>query len=84
MLFQSKGLQVKGNAWEIESNLDFPILYSGFLLRNGRGHIAFVENLGMVDGVMSVLVSEQNLEGCCVISWRWIALDDPQIRGFVY
>lgn len=77
---KSRGLIIQGNAKDIQSNTDIPCVGCGVLLYSGRwGHIAYIEK---VYGV-SFLVSEQNWEGCGIVSKRVIMMNDPDIRGYV-
>lgn len=77
---KSRGLVISGNANVIQPNIDGPCVGCGVLLYSGRwGHIAYIEK---VYGV-SFLVSEQNWEGCGIVSKRVIMMNDPNIKGYV-
>ena len=79
---QSKGLQVQGNAWDIRSNSDIPVLRGGVLLSGKIDHIGFIESI-YKGNPGSILISESNILGCGIISQRIIYLNDPDIKGFI-
>ncbi len=79
---KNKGLNIQGNAKDIVSNSDVPVLFGGVLLRNGiYGHIAYIEAIDRENN--RIYVSEMNWEGCGIVSYRWIDLNDPTIRGYI-
>lgn len=67
-----------GNANQIKPNTYTPCIGCAIIFNGGKyGHIAYIENISGDD----LLISETNVEGCGVISWRWISKDLPNILG---
>jgi hypothetical protein len=68
-----------GNANVIPTNSNYPIVGGAVLFySNPYGHIAVVEK---IFGDM-IFISEQNANGCGVISSRWISINSPNIKGY--
>lgn len=68
-----------GNANQIPVNSKYPVKGGAVLFySNPYGHIAVIEK---VFGDM-IFISEQNAEGCGVISSRWISINSPNIKGY--
>ena len=68
-----------GNANIIPINSNTPVVGGAVLFySNPYGHIAVVEK---ISGDM-IFISEQNQIGCGVISYRWISINSPSIKGY--
>jgi hypothetical protein len=68
-----------GNANTIPVNSNTPIVGGAVLFySNPYGHIAVVEK---IFGDM-IFISEQNQIGCGKISFRWISINSPSIKGY--
>lgn len=71
-----------GNANQIEPNIEYPVVGGAVVFWGGYyGHIAFIEEIDIFKN--RILISEQNWEGCGVVSYRWILLSDETIKGFI-
>ena len=68
-----------GNANTIPINSNTPRVGGAVLFySNPYGHIAVIEK---VFGDM-IFITEQNAEGCGVVSSRWISINSPSIKGY--
>lgn len=76
---QSKGIQISGNARDVEPNSQNPVHGCAVLLETPQGHVAYVEEVEQD----RILISDQNWEKCGSISFRWIDRNDQGIRGFI-
>ena len=68
-----------GNANQIEPNTYLPCEKCAVFFWGGKyGHVAYVEKIFGDE----MFISEMNVEGCGVISSRWISINSPSIKGY--